>query len=125
MNCNLPPFRIFREIALYQYIITFFHVAADPSGPGPLHFRGFTIAFRHATLSRTPLDEWSVRRRGLYLSTYDTHNRQTLMPTVGFEPAIPTSERPQTPRRRRHGYHDRQRIVLGVVASRAFVWTDT
>jgi len=27
------------------------------SGPGPPHFRGFTITFRHTTLSRIPLDE--------------------------------------------------------------------
>jgi len=32
------------------------------------------------TVSRTPLDEWSARRRDLYLTTYNTHNRQTSMP---------------------------------------------
>ena len=29
-------------------------------------------------------------------TTHNTHNRQTSMPSAGFEPAIPTSERPQT-----------------------------
>ena len=51
---------------------------------------------RHATLGRTPLDEWSAPRRDLYLKTHNTHKRQTYMPPVGFEPAIPTRERPQT-----------------------------
>ena len=32
----------------------------------------------------------------LYLTTHNTHNRQTSMPPVGFEPAIPGSERLQT-----------------------------
>ena len=46
---------------------------------------------RPATVGRTPLDEWSARRRDLYLTT---HNRQTSMSTVGFEPTA--GERPQT-----------------------------
>jgi hypothetical protein len=52
--------------------------------------------FRHTTVGRTPLDEGPARRRDLYLTTHNTHNRQTTMPPVGFEPAIPVSERPQT-----------------------------
>jgi len=48
------------------------------------------------TVGRTPLDEWSARRRDLYLTTHNTHNRQTSMPPVGFEPTIPAGERPQT-----------------------------
>ena len=43
-----------------------------------------------------PLDEWSARRRDLYLTTHNTHNRQTSMPPVGFEPTISAGERPQT-----------------------------
>jgi hypothetical protein len=46
--------------------------------------------------SRTPLDEWSARRRELYLTTHKTHNRQTSMSLVGFEPTISTGERQQT-----------------------------
>ena len=51
---------------------------------------------RRATVGRTPLDEWSVRRRDLYLTTHNTHNRQTSMSRVGFEPTIAAGERPQT-----------------------------
>ena len=51
---------------------------------------------RHITVGRTPLDEWLARRRDLYLTTHNTHNRQTSMPPVGFEPTISAGERPQT-----------------------------
>ena len=50
---------------------------------------------RRSTVGRTPLDEWSARRRDLYLTTHDTHNRQISMPPVGFEPTISAGERPQ------------------------------
>jgi len=42
---------------------------------------------RRTAFGRTPLDEWSARRRDLYLTT-----RQTSMPTVGFEPIISAGE---------------------------------
>ena len=65
----------------------------NPSGPKPPHFPGFTIALRHTTLGGTLLDEWSVRRRDLYLITHNTHKRQTSKSPAGFEPSIPASER--------------------------------
>jgi hypothetical protein len=49
---------------------------------------------RRSTFGRTPLDEWSTRRRDLYLTTHDTHNTQISMPPVGFEPKISAGERP-------------------------------
>jgi hypothetical protein len=48
------------------------------------------------TLGRTPLDEWSTRRSDLYLTTYNNHKILTPMPPLGFEPAIPAREGPQT-----------------------------
>jgi hypothetical protein len=61
-------------------------------GQGLLIFWGFAIThFRHATLGRTPLDEWPARRRDLYLTTHNTQKRQITMLPVGFEPAIPAS----------------------------------
>ena len=41
-------------------------------------------AQRRTTVGRTPLDEWSARRRDLYLPTRNTHNRQTSMPPGGI-----------------------------------------
>jgi hypothetical protein len=51
---------------------------------------------RRTTVGRTPLHEWSARCRDLYLRTHNTHNRQTSMPSVGFEPRISAGRRPQT-----------------------------
>ena len=53
---------------------------------------------RRITVGRNPLDERSARRRDLYLTTHNTHNRKTSMPPVGFEPTISAGERPQTAR---------------------------
>ena len=49
---------------------------------------------RRTTVGRTPLDEWSARRRDLYLTTHDTNNRQISMSPMGFEPKISAGERP-------------------------------
>jgi hypothetical protein len=51
---------------------------------------------RRATVGKIPLDEWSIRRRELYLTTHNNHNRQTSMLQVGFEPTISAGERPKT-----------------------------
>jgi hypothetical protein len=50
----------------------------------------------HTTVGMTPLEEWSARRRDLYLTTHNTHKRQTSMQAAGFEPASPESDRSQT-----------------------------
>ena len=39
---------------------------------------------RRTTVGRTPLDEWWARRRDFYLTTHNTHNRQTSMPPGGI-----------------------------------------
>jgi len=45
-----------------------------PSRSGPPNCRVFTITLRHTTLGRTPLDEWSARRRDLYVTTHNNHD---------------------------------------------------
>ena len=68
-----------------------------PTGAKTSSFLSFLDhAQRHITVGRTPLDEGSARRRDLYLTTHNTHNRQKSMPPVGFEPKIAAGERPQT-----------------------------
>ena len=62
-----------------------------PLGHGIIH----KVSRSHITFSMTPLDEWSAGRRDLYLTTHNTHSRQTSMPSVGFEPTISVGERPQ------------------------------
>jgi hypothetical protein len=34
----------------------------------------------HTTVGKTPSDEWSARRRDLYVTSDDIHKRQTSMP---------------------------------------------
>jgi len=52
---------------------------------------------RRTTVGRTPLDEWSARRRDLYLTTHTTLTTEKRpCPSVGFEPIISAGERPQT-----------------------------
>jgi len=58
-------------------------------------FTRFLDHIRHITVGRTLLDEWSARRRDLYLTTHKTYNRQTSIPPVGFKPTISAHERPQ------------------------------
>jgi hypothetical protein len=77
-----------------------------PSGAGPPHYRGFTITLIHTTPGRTPLDEWSARRRDLYLTTHNTHNRQSSMPPAGFEPTNSAPDQLQT--------HDLHRAATGL-----------
>ena len=51
---------------------------------------------RHTT-GRTPLNEWSARRRGRYLNnTQQTQQTNNPCPSAGFELAIPGFKRPQT-----------------------------
>jgi len=71
--------------------------AATQRWSWPPHSWGFLDhTQRCTTVGRTPLDEWSARCRDLYLTTHNTHNRQTSMPLVGFEPTISAGKQLQT-----------------------------
>jgi len=91
VNLTLPDLAILHVILYY-----FYHGAMVPSRPRPAHYRGFMITLIHTTLGRTPLGEWLARPSDICLTAHNTHKRQTSMPAAGFEPAIPTSERPHT-----------------------------
>jgi hypothetical protein len=71
------------------------------------------IHLRHTTVGRTPLDEGPARRRDLYLTSHNTHNRQTSMPPVGFYD--PSKRAAEDPRLRPHGHWDR--LLNGVTAN--------
>jgi len=66
---------------------------------------------RRNTVGGAPLDEWSARRRDLYLTTHNTHNRQTSMPRWDSNPRsqqasghkpTPSTARPLGPAIKRH-----------------------
>ena len=39
--------------------------SATPNGAGPVRYQYFTIAFRHISINRTDMEEWSARSREL------------------------------------------------------------
>jgi hypothetical protein len=84
---HLPP-------AWWQRLISTIspHGATAPSWSRPPIVEDLrSHSVRHTTFGTTALDEWSARRRDLYLFTHNTHS----MPLGRFEPAIPASQRPQ------------------------------
>jgi hypothetical protein len=67
-------------ISSNNHMVFVLHGATAPSGPGPPHYEGFTITLRHNTVGWTSLDEWSARRRDLYLTTSNTHKTSIHVP---------------------------------------------
>jgi len=68
----------------------------DPIPCRGLILRGLTITHTgHITIGWTPLDEWPVRFKDPYLTTHNTHKRQTSMHPAGFWPQILGSGGPQ------------------------------
>ena len=62
-------------------------------------------------VGRTPLDEWSVCRRDLYLTTHKTHKRQTTMPRGSIRTHNPNKLAAADPRLRPRGHRDRLQIM--------------
>jgi hypothetical protein len=89
---SIPPDLTRRDSIYLNCFVCFWR--NSPVGPSFARFLDNTQ--RRTTIGRTPLDEWSARRRDLYLTTHDTHNRQTSIPPMAFEPTISAGERPQT-----------------------------
>ena len=71
---------------LFWYFVCFWH--NSPQWAMASSFTRFLDHTRRITVGRTSLDEWSARRRDLYLKSHNTHNRRTSMPPVGFEPTV-------------------------------------
>jgi hypothetical protein len=82
-----------------------------------LRLRDYTQG--HTIVGRTPLDEWSARRRDLYLKTYNTHKRHTSMPSAGFEPATSATDLPIGHRGRRH-----KLLVLFILTTYKYWYSD-
>jgi len=45
-----------------------------------------SLSVRHTPLGMTPLDQWSARRRDLYLTKHNTHKRMTSIPRRDSNP---------------------------------------
>ena len=99
--------KVLRSLQLIQALVFFFHGTTAPSGPGPPHFRGFTITLRHTTLSKTPTGLVISLTQRFYLTTHNKHMRQTSMSPAGFELQIPICER----------LHTQDRVATGIGTS--------
>ena len=88
----LGHFLCWRNLIGFVYVDIFFFCGwTSRNGPGSPHCRGFTIALRHTTFVRTPLNEWSAHR------TWQHTAQQTdIRALARFEPTVPVSERPQS-----------------------------
>jgi hypothetical protein len=100
--------------------IYLFVVGAKASLPPPQWARvsSFTRFLDHTqrptTVGRTPLDEWSARRRDLYPSTHNTDYRQTPMPL--WDSTHNLSRRAATyPRLRPRGHRDPLCILSNII----------
>ena len=107
-NCYIQLAMLYRVRDLVLHLINIYYILCiiyiffflwrcDPTRIMASSFTRFLdYTQRRTTVGRTAPDEWSARRRDLYLTTHNTHNRQISMPLVGFEPTISAGERPQT-----------------------------
>ena len=108
-----PNHYVHRQTCYPRLIVNFFfyHGATAPSGPRPPHYRWFIITLRYATFGRSPLDEWSARRRDLKLTKHN-HKRQTSMPPGGIRTHNPSKWAAADPRLRPCGQRDRLTVNL-------------
>jgi hypothetical protein len=83
---STPPLCLMAYVGKNLVFNLFFFVLCrcDPTRVMASSFLRFLDHTRSTTVRRTSLDEWSARRRDLYLTTHNTHNRQTSMLPVGF-----------------------------------------
>jgi hypothetical protein len=88
------------ELQHLRFLIQNIYLLIWRCGPTRVMDSSFTWFPDHtklrATVGRTPLDEWSAHRRDLYLTTHNTHNRQTSVLPVGLKPTISAGDQPQT-----------------------------
>jgi hypothetical protein len=78
--CRILEHLNFRTLYTRLYLDILFvclFPAQQPSVGHGLLIHEVSRSQRRTTVGRTPLDEWSARRRDLYLTTHNTRNRQT------------------------------------------------
>jgi hypothetical protein len=84
-----------KQYSMAPTAVTFcmFLAQQSPVGQGFLIPKFIDHTQRRITVGRTPLDEWLVHRRDLYLTTHNNHNRKTSIPLWDSKSA---GERPHT-----------------------------
>ena len=81
-----------------------------PSRPRPPSCRGFAITVSNVTFVRTSLEEWSIRRRDLYLITHDI--KTDINAPDGIRSRNPSKLAAAHPRLRKRGYRGRRSMDL-------------
>jgi hypothetical protein len=109
---GIPVFNIKGSLDItHKIIVIYFLWLYSPARLWPPRITRFLDhTQRRATVVRTSLYEWSVCRRDLYLTTHNTHNRQTSLPQVGFEPTIAVCGRWD-----RHSYNTVLKFIFSLI----------
>jgi hypothetical protein len=88
--------RMVAYIRTRYYITLFFCGHCSPMWAMVHTFMRFLVHTQHTTVSMTPIDKWSAHRRDLYMTTHNTHKRQTFVPPLGFKPTNSAGGWPHT-----------------------------
>ena len=87
----------FKKNGIIVFLFCFWRNRTPQWGRASSFTRFLDHTQRHTTVGRTPLDEWSARRRDLYLTTHNIqHSQKTALLPAGFEPTISADKQPQT-----------------------------
>ena len=109
-NISLRLCMLLKDPPIHLPISFFLPWCNNPSVLRHPHYRGF-ITLRHTTLGKTPLDEWSARRRGLYLTTHNTHETEIHV-LGGIRTHNPSKPVAPDPHLRPRGHWDRPFMSL-------------
>ena len=82
------------------------------SGPGPPHCRASDSTLRHTIIGRTPLDEWSARRRDLYRKTHKHSQEKNIHAPCGIRTRNPSRRDALDRHLRSRRHRDRQWFYL-------------
>ena len=121
LSYNVILFNFISIILVYYNFLSFF-LAQQPPPPNWgmvssfLRFLDYTQ--RRTTVGKTPLEEWSARRRDLYLTTHNPHNRQTSMLSGGIRTHNLSRRAAAELRLRPRGHWDRHIITLAITISK-------
>jgi hypothetical protein len=107
-------FQLINFVEFFHHVNAFFFsMARQPFGDlGRLNFRSFTITFRHITLGRTPLDEWSARRRDLKPDNTQQSQQTDIHAPGGMRTHDPSKRAAVDPHLRPHGHWDRRKCII-------------
>ena len=123
LDCTIIRVCVCIYIYIYIYIYTFWH--NSPSvGQGFSSFIRFLDDTQWRTIvGRSPLDEWSARRRDLYLTTHNTHNKQTSMAPSGIRTHNLSRRAAADLRLRPRGYWDRHNYMYIYIYIYIYIYT--